>query len=183
MLIQVFGFVYVLILLIFLAAILIPACDSPSLAFCMMYSIYKLNKRDDSTCCTPSPVLNQSIVPCPVLNVASVASSSKPAHKLLRRQVKWSSILISLRIFQFAVIHTVKGFNAVNEAEVGIFLEFSCFRHDPTGVGNLTSSSFTFSKSSLNIWKFSVHLMLKPSLEDFEQYLASMLYECNYMVV
>ena len=75
---------------------------------------------------------------------------------------------------QFIVIHTVKGFSIVNESEVDVVLEFSCFFNDPTNVGNLISGSSAFSKSSLNIWKFSVHVLLKPSLEDFEHYLASM---------
>ena len=64
----------------------------------------------------------------------------------------WSDIPISLRIFQFVVIHTVKGFNIVNETEIDVFLEFSCFFYDPTDVGNLISGSTAFSKSSLNIW-------------------------------
>ena len=72
------------------------------------------------------------------------------------------------------MIHTVKGFGIVNEAEVDVFLEFSCFFDDPTDVGNLISDSSAFSKSSLNIWKFSVHILLKPTLENFEHYLASM---------
>ena len=67
-----------------------------------------------------------------------------------------------------------KGFSIVNEAEVDIFLEFPCFLYDPMDVGNLISGSFDFSKSSLNIWKFLVHILLKPSLKDFEHYLASM---------
>ena len=72
---------------------------------------------------------------------------------------------MSLRIFQFAVIHTVKDFTTVNKAEVdGTLLLFQ----DPTDVGNLISGSSTFSKSSLNIWKFTVHVLLKPSLENFE---------------
>ena len=75
---------------------------------------------------------------------------------------------------QFAVIHTVKGFGIVNKVEVDVFLEFSCFFDDPTDVDNLISGSFAFSKSSLNIWKFSVHVLLKPSLENFEHYFASM---------
>ena len=75
---------------------------------------------------------------------------------------------------QFAVIHTVKGFSVVNEAVVDVFLESPCFLHDPTNVGNLISGSSAFSKSSLYIWKFSVHVLLKPSLEDFEHYFASM---------
>ena len=72
------------------------------------------------------------------------------------------------------MIHTVKGFSIVNEAEVDVFLEFSCFFHDPTNVGNLSSDSSAFSKCSLYIQKFSVHVLLKPSLKDFEHYFASM---------
>ena len=84
---------------------------------------------------------------------------------------------------QFVVIHTVKGFSIVNEAEVDVFLEFSCFYHDPVDVSNLISGSSAFSKSSLNIWKFLVHILLKPSLEDFEYGLASMWIKCNCAVV
>ena len=73
---------------------------------------------------------------------------------------------------QFIVIHTVKGFGIVNKAEVDIFLELSCFFDDPTDVGNLISGS-AFSKSSLNIWKFTVRVLLKPGLENFEHYFAS----------
>ena len=84
---------------------------------------------------------------------------------------------------QFVVIHTVKGFVVVNEAEVDVFLEFSCFFYDPADVDNLISGSSAFSKSSLYIWKFLVHILLKPSLKDFKHYLASMWNECNYEVV
>ena len=73
---------------------------------------------------------------------------------------------------QFVAIHIVKGFSVVNEA-VDIFVEFSCFFYDPADVGNLISGSSVFSKSSLNIWKFSVHILLKPGLEHFEDYFAS----------
>ena len=69
----------------------------------------------------------------------------------------WSGIAISLRIFQFIVIHTVKGFGLVNKAEIHVFLELSCFFDDPTDAGNLISGSSAFSKTSLNIWKFTVH--------------------------
>ena len=69
---------------------------------------------------------------------------------------------------QFAVIHTVKGFDVVNKGEVDVFLELSYFLDDPVDVGNLISGSSAFSKSSLNIWKFMVHVLLKPGLEDFE---------------
>ena len=75
---------------------------------------------------------------------------------------------------QFVVIQIVKGFSVVNEAEVDVFLELSCFFDDPSDVGNLISGSSAFSKSSLNIWKFMVHVLLKPGLENFEHYVASM---------
>ena len=75
---------------------------------------------------------------------------------------------------QFVVIHTVKGFGIVNKAEVDIFLELTCFFDDPMDVGNLISGSLAYSKSSLNIWKFTVHVLLNPGLENFEHYFASM---------
>ena len=74
---------------------------------------------------------------------------------------------------QFVVTHTVKGFSVVNKAQVDVFLELSCFFDDPADVGNLISGSSAFSKSSLNIWKFTVHILLKPGLENFEYYFAS----------
>ena len=74
---------------------------------------------------------------------------------------------------EFVVIHTVKGFGVVNKAEVDVFLELSCFFHDPAIIGNLISGSSAFSKSSLNIWKFRVHILLKPCLKNFEHYFAS----------
>ena len=75
---------------------------------------------------------------------------------------------------QIAVIHTVKGFLVVSEAEVDIFLELPCFLYNPTNVGNFVSGSSAFSKPSLYIWKFLVHILLKPNLKDFEHYFASM---------
>ena len=84
---------------------------------------------------------------------------------------------------QFIVIHTVKGLGAVNKAEIAVFLELSCFFDDPTGVGNLISGFSAFSKSSLNIWKFMVHVLLKPGLEHFEHNFTSMLDECSCEVV
>ena len=85
----------------------------------------------------------------------------------------WFDIFISLRVFQFVVFHTVEAFSVVNETE-DVFLEFSCFFNDSTDIGNLISCSAAFSKFSLNIWKFSVQVLLKPSLENFEHYFASM---------
>ena len=81
---------------------------------------------------------------------------------------------------QFIVIHTIKGFGIVNKAEIGVFLELSCFFDDPMDVGNLVSGSSAFSKTSLNIWKFTVHVLLKPGLENFEHYFTSVWDECNY---
>ena len=88
-------------------------------------------------------------------------------------KVVWYSHLFK-NFPQFVVIHIVKGFNVVNEAEVDVFLEFSCFIYDPVDVGNSISGSSDFSKPSLYIWRFLVHILLKPSLQDFEHNLASM---------
>ena len=93
-------------------------------------------------------------------------------------QVVWYSHLFK-NFPQVIVILIVKGFSVVNEAEVDVFLELSCFFHDPTDVGNLISASSAFFKSSLNIWKFSVPVPLKPCLENFEHYFASMWNEYN----
>ena len=163
-----------LMLLIFLLAVLIPACASSSPAFLMMYSAYKLNKQGDSIqpWRTPFPIWNQSIVPCPVLTCfLTCIQVSQEAGKV----VLYSSLFKNFP--QFVVIHTVKGFHVVNEAEVDVFLEFSCFFCDPI------SGSSAFSKFSLNIWKFSVHILLKPSLENFEHFFASVWDECNCVVV
>ena len=84
---------------------------------------------------------------------------------------------------QFVVIHTVKGFGIVNKAEVDVFLELSCFFDDPTDVGNLIAGSSIFSKSSLNSWKFTVHILLESGLENFEHYFDSVWDECNCAVV
>ena len=139
-----------------------------------MYTAYKLNKQGDNIqpWCTSFPIWNQSVVPCPVLTVASW-----PESRFLKRQVKWSGIPKS------TVIHTVKGFGIVNKAEIDVFLELSCFFNDPEDVGNLISGYSAFSKTSLNIWKFTVHVMLKPGLENFEYYLARVWDECNCAVV
>ena len=84
----------------------------------------------------------------------------------------WYSHLLK-SFSQFVVIHTVKGFGIVNKAELDIFLELSYFFHHPADVGNLISGSSAFSKSSLNSWKFTVHVLLKPGLENFEHYFES----------
>ena len=120
--------------------------------------------------CTSFPIWNQSIVPYPVLTVASW-----PAYRFLKRQVKCCGSSNSLSIFHsLFVIHTVKGFGVVNKAEVHVFLEFFCFFNDPVDVGNLISGSSAFSKSIFYVWKFLPHILLKPSVKDFEHYLASL---------
>ena len=97
-------------------------------------------------------------------------------------QVVWYSHLFQ-NFPQFIVIHTVKGFGIVITAEIDVFLKLSCFFDDPSDVGNLFSGSSAFSKTSLNIWKFMVHGLLKPSLENFKHYITSMWDECNCAVV
>ena len=87
-------------------------------------------------------------------------------------QVLWYSHLFQ-NFPQFLVIHTVKGFGIVNKAEIDVFLELACFFDDPADVGNLISGSSAFSETSLNIWKFTVHTLLKPGLENFEHYFTS----------
>ena len=111
--------------LISLQAILIPGCDSSSLFFLMMYSAYKLNKQGDSTqpWHAPFPIWSQSSSNCCFLIFILVS----------QRQVRWSGIPIYWRLFLFVVIHTVQGYSIVNEAEVYVFLEFSCFLCDLTG--------------------------------------------------
>ena len=131
-------------LLIFLPAILIPARASSSPAFHMMYSAYKLNKQADKIhpWHTPFPLWNQFVVPCPVLTIASW-----PAYRFLKRQVRWSGVPISFRIFHSLLWST----QSKALAEIDVFLELSCFFDDPTDVGNLISGPSAFSKTSLNI--------------------------------
>ena len=97
-------------------------------------------------------------------------------------QVAWYSHLFQ-NFPQFIVIHTVKGFGIVNKAEIDVFLELSCFFNDPPDVGNLISGSSAFSETSLNIWKFMVHVLLKPGLENIDHYFNSIWNELNCAVV
>ena len=133
-------------LLIFLQAILIPACASSSPAFLRMYAAYKLNKHGDNIqpWCTPFHIWNQSVVPCSVLTVAS--------YRFLKRQVQWSGIPISFIIFQFVLIHTVKGFDIVNKLEIDVFLELLLFPL-PADVGNLISGSSQFTYCWSLAWR------------------------------
>ena len=123
--------------------------------------------------------LNLELVYCS-MSVLTVASWH--AYKISQKagKVVWYSHLFK-NFPLFAVIHTVKGFVIVKKV-VDVFLVLSCFSNDPTDFGNLIFGSSAFSKSSLNVWKFSVHILLKPSLENVDHYYASMWDECNYVV-
>ena len=169
---RVLSFAY-LRLWIFLLAILILACDSSSPAFHMMYSAYKLNTQgDDMQSC-----LSYSF---PYLEAVHSSMSGSNCCFLTHTQVSqetgkvvWYSHLFK-NFLQFYVILTVKNFSIVNEAEVDVFLELTCFLHDPMNVGNLISVSSASLKPSLSIWTFSVHVLLKLSLKNLEHNLASM---------
>ena len=131
----------------------------------MMYSAYKLNKQGDNIqpCCTPFPIWNQSVLFCFVLFCFMSGSNCcflTHIHVCQETsKVVWYSY--HLKNFpQFVVVHTVKTFGTVNKAGVDVFLKLSCFFYDLTDIGNLISGSSAFSKSSLNIWKFSVHVLL-----------------------
>ena len=132
----------------------------------MMYSAYKLNQQGDNLqpWRTPFPIWNQSVVPCPVILLLP------DLHTNFSKGKSGGLVFPSFQSFpQFLVIHTVKGFGIVNKAEVDVSLELSCFFNDPADVGNMISGSSAFSKSSLNIWKFTVHLLLKPDLENMNK--------------
>ena len=123
-------------------------------------------------------------------NLEPVCCSMSSSHccfltyiQIFKRQGKWSGIPISLRIFHSLWWSTVKGFGIVNKAEIDVFLELSCFFDDPVDVGNLISGSSAFSKISLNIWKLTVHVLLKPGLENFEHYFTSLWDKRNFVVV
>ena len=153
-------------LLIFLPAILIPACASSNPAFLMMYSAYKLNKQGDNIqpWRTPFPILNPSVVPCPVLTVASW-----PAYRFLKRQVRWSGIPISFRIFHNLLWSTVKGFGIVNKAEIDVLLELSCFFSDPA-----------------RLPRFKSHLLHLVAVNSWSNYLTSQylsILNCQIMII
>ena len=143
----------------------------------MMYSACKINKQGDNIqpWHIPFPIWNQPVVPmsssnCCFLTCVQISQEAG--------QVVWYSHLFKY-FPEFVMIHPVKGFGIVNKAEIDVFLELSCFFDDPV---DLISGSSAFSKSSLNNWKFRVHVLLTPGLEDFEHYCTSMWDECNCAV-
>ena len=164
----------------FLQPILIPAYNSSNPAFLVMCSAYRLNKHGDSRqpCRAPFSILNQSVVSYRVLTCfLTCIQVSQETDKTV-----WYSHL-SKSFSQFFMIPTVKGFSIVNETEIDVFLKFPCFLYNPANVGNLISSSSSFSKLILHIWKFLVCIMLKPSMQDFKHDLTSMGNECNCLMV
>ena len=141
--------------------------------FCGIYSAFKCSFDESVGEKLVSPSYSSSILGlhpmsssnCCFLNCIQISQEAG--------QVAWYSHLLK-NFPQFVVMHTVQGFGIVNKAEVDVFLELSCFFHDPADVGNLISGSSAFSKTSLNIWKFMVHILLKSGLENFEHYFTSM---------
>ena len=140
-----------------------------------MYSAYKLNKQGDNIqpWCTPFPIWNQSVVPCPVLTVASW-----PEYRFLRRHIRWSGIPISWRIFHSLLWSIQRVWHSQwsrNRCFSGTLLLFQW----PNGCWHLDLWFLCLSKSSLNIWKFTVHILLKSGLENFEHYFACVWDEYN----
>ena len=135
-----------------------------------MYSAYKLNKQGDHI----QPDVSFLNLEPLHFSISGSNCCSFTYMQIYREagQVVWYSHLLK-NFPQFVVIHTLKGFGIVNKAKVDVFLELSCFFDDPIDVGNLISGSSAFSKSSLNIWNFTVHILLKPDLENFEHYFTS----------
>ena len=142
-----------------------PSCELPSLIFCRMYPSYHVKEQVDNIqpWHTPYPIWNQFTLSHPFLTIASWLAYK--VSQEMRKMVWYSHLLKNFP--QFVVFHTVKDFSLVNEAEVDFFLSFSCIFYYPTDVGNLILGSSAFSKSSLYIWKFSVHVLWKPSLKEF----------------
>ena len=170
-----------LTLLIFLQAILIPTCDSSSVAFCMMYSAQKLNKQSDNIqpWCTPLPILNHSVIPCLVLTVAS-----SPAYRFLSRQVRWTGIPVSLRIFHSLLWSTQSKALAQSMKQKYMFFWNSlAFSMNQWMLAIWPLFTLPFLNPACTSVRFSIHILLKPSLKDFEYNLASMWNECNCMLV
>ena len=156
-------------LLIFLLTNLIPICASSSPGFCMMYSAYKSNKQGDNIqpWCTPFLMyISSDVLLCCSMSSSNCCFLTCILISQEASQVVWYSHLLK-NFPQFIVIHTVKGFAIVSKTEIDVFLELSCFFDNPMDVGNLISGSSAFCKSSLNIWNFMVHILLKPGLENF----------------
>ena len=145
----------------------------------MMYSAYKLNKQGDNIQPWRNSFPNLEPVCC-FMSSSNCCFLTCIQISQEAGQVVWYSHLFQ-NFPEFVVIHTVKGFVVVNKADV--FLELSCFFDDPIDVGNLISGSSAFSKSSLHIWKFTIHVVLKPGSQNFGHYFVSVWDECNCAVI
>ena len=145
----------------FLPPILIPACNSSNPAFLIMCSAYRLNKQGDSRQLCHTLFFNPEPISCSIQGsnccFLTCIQVSQETGKML-----WYSHL-SKSFPQFVMIHTVKGFSIADETEIDVFLKFPCFLYNPVNAGNLIYSSTSFSKPSLNIWKFLVFIMLTPT--------------------
>ena len=162
-------------LLIFLTPILISAGNSSSPAVLVLSSAYRLNEQGDSgqPCHTPFSILNQSVVPYRVLTVPSWLVSQETG-----KMVWYSHLFKSFP--QFIMIHSQRLWHSQWNRGKYFFLEFPNFLYNPANVGNLISGSSSFSKLTLDIWMFLVHIMLKPSMQDFKHDLTNMGDECNW---
>ena len=149
-----------------------------------MYTEYKLNKQGDyiQPCHTPFPILNQSIFPCPILTVVSWLAYRFHTGIQERGKMVWYSHLFK-NFPQFVVIHAVKNFSLVNETEADIFWKSFAFSMVQQMFAVWSLVPLPLLKLRLYIWKFLVHVLLKPSLKDFECNHASMWNECNYIAV
>ena len=152
-------------LLIFLPEILIPACASSTLAFCMMYYAYKLNKKQSDNI-QLDVLLSQFGTVCCFMSSSNYCFLTCIQISQKAGNVVWYSHLLK-NFPQFVVIYTVKGFGVVNKAEVDAFLRLSCFFNDPIDVGHLISGSSAFSKSSLNIWEVLCSSTVEALLGEF----------------
>ena len=167
--------------LIFLLPVLIPACNSSSLAYLMMCSAYRLKKW--GVCCHPIcgilwySFFNLEPISCSIQG----SSCCFLAHIQVSQETGkmfWYSHLFK-SVSQFVMFHTVRGFSLVSETEEDIFVEFPCFLYDLANVGNLISASSSFSKPSLDTWKFLVCIILKPSMQDFFFFLIIIFFYCS----
>ena len=147
--------------------------------FGMRYSAYKLNRQDDNMLLYT--FISFESVSCPISSSNCCFLTCIQVSQETGKVVWYSHLFRNFP--KFVTIHRVESFRGVKKAEVHVFLKLPCFLEDPTNVFNLISCSSASLKASLYIWKFSVHVLLKPSLKDFEHKLASIWNECNCMVV
>ena len=163
--------------LMFLLPVLIPACNLSSPAFLVMCSVYRLNKQQTALSWS---FLNSEPISC-YISSANCCFLTHIQVSQETHEIVWYYLFKSFP--QFVMIHTVESFSTVIETEVDVFLEFCSIPYDPVNVGNLISGSSAFFKPSWDIWKFFIHIMLMPSVQDFRHNLTSMGDDCNFPMV